>query len=409
MTDWYTDKKILLAVSGGIAAYKAAELTRLLIKQGAQVRLMMTQAAQNFIPAKTLAILSQNPVLTDDSWQRDVAAVDHVTWANWADVVLVVPATANIIGKIAQGLADDVVSTTIMASRADKILAPAMNDGMWASPAVQRNVSQLKADGWLIINPVTGFLAEGYEGTGRLANLTEIVSQVPIRVLAQVDNILKDKQVVITAGGTQEALDPVRYLTNRSSGKMGYALAEAAAERGAQVILIATVDRPVPYGVKLIKVNDAQSMLGAVKQYLPTASVFIAAAAVSDFRPAQLAENKIKKTPGQTSWQLALTLNPDILATVGQAKGPRQVVVGFAAETQDLADNAQKKLVSKGADMIVANDVSEQAAGFNSDNNAVTLFIKNRLPQPVALANKLVIAREIMDQTMALLASKVLE
>ncbi|CAH1851452.1 bifunctional phosphopantothenoylcysteine decarboxylase/phosphopantothenate--cysteine ligase CoaBC [Convivina intestini] len=409
MTDWYRDKKILLAVSGGIAAYKAAELTRLLIKQGAQVRVMMTQAAQAFIPAKTLAILSQNPVLTDASWQRDGDTVDHVAWANWANLILVVPATANLIGKIAQGLADDVVSTTIMASRADKVLAPAMNDGMWASPALQRNISQLKADDWLIIDPVTGFLAEGYEGTGRLADLNDIVNQLPIRLLARVDNILKDKQVVITAGGTQEALDPVRYLTNRSSGKMGYALAEAAAERGAQVILIATVKRPVPYGVKLIKVSDTQSMLGAVESYLPGASVFIAAAAVSDFRPVQLAKNKIKKMPGQTSWQLALTLNPDILATVGQAKKPQQVVVGFAAETQNLADNAQKKLASKGADMIVANDVSDQAAGFNSNDNAVILFIKNQSPQTVALADKLVIARKIIDQTMALLASKVLE
>lgn len=409
MTDFYQDKKVLLAVTGGIAAYKATEITRSLIKAGAAVRVVMTDAAQEFIPAKTLAILSKETVLTDQSWQKASAAVDHVHLAQWADLIIVAPATANTLAKLNLGLADNVLTTTVMASQAPKVAVPAMNNQMWQNAAVQRNVQQLATDGWTFVGPATGFLAEGYEGKGRMAEPAEILANVAEQLARSVDAVtatkaLAGKHVVVTAGGTKEAIDPVRYLTNRSSGKMGYALAEAALAAGAKVTLVAATDRPVSAGIKVIAAPSTQEMLAAVVANMDHADVFIGAAAVSDFRVAEIANHKVKKH-GDEHMVLDLVQNPDILKTVGQAKKPGQVVVGFAAETENLIPNAQKKLESKHADLIVANNVLDDKAGFNKDTNQVTLVAKNHEPIAVEAKLKTELAEDIIAAVAALLTS----
>ncbi|WEV55062.1 bifunctional phosphopantothenoylcysteine decarboxylase/phosphopantothenate--cysteine ligase CoaBC [Leuconostocaceae bacterium ESL0723] len=397
MTNFYTDKKVLVAVTGGIAAYKATSLVRSLVKDGAQVRVMMTLAAQEFITAKTLAVLSGNEVLTDQVWGNPSQAVTHVDWARWADLILVVPATANVLAKLAHGLADDVVTTTLLASRAPKVVAPAMNDGMWENLATQRNIKQLIADGVLVIQPNQGLLAEGYAAVGRLPEPEEILNQAAVRLMARQNPHLQGKKVLITAGPTRETIDPVRYLTNRSSGKMGYALAQAAAELGADVTLITTVARPLSYGINRMMVADARQMLAAVEEHFPQADYFISAAAVADFRVASASDHKIKKQDlGSGDWQLSLVTNPDILSWAGHHKRPNQVVVGFAAETDDLLANAQNKLQQKGADLIVANDVGNAKIGFDSDENAVTLLAPNREPQVIKSQSKLAVARLIL-------------
>ncbi|MDF7636851.1 bifunctional phosphopantothenoylcysteine decarboxylase/phosphopantothenate--cysteine ligase CoaBC [Leuconostocaceae bacterium ESL0958] len=385
MLTTYQNKKVLLAVTGGIAAYKVTELVRQLVKGGAIVRVMMTPTAEDFVSQRTLAILSQNPVLTEADWQAASAAVDHVAWARWADLLVLVPLTANTMAKLAQGLADNVLTTTTLASPAVKLAVPAMNDVMWASPAVQRNAALLQADGVHLLGPAEGFLAEGYAGKGRLVPLEQIMTTIG-QLLAEEDRSaraadqlpdlpdLSGRQVVITAGGTREAIDPVRYLTNRSSGKMGYALANAAAIAGAKVTLVTTVDRPCDDSVKQVFVETAVEMLAAVETALPTADLFIGAAAVSDFRLAHPAAEKIKKSGPDDGLTLQLVQNPDILRSVAQAKKPGQLIVGFAAETNDPAANAQKKLARKQVDCIVLNDVSQAGIGFNGDDNAVTVF-----------------------------------
>ncbi|HEY4399224.1 MAG TPA: bifunctional phosphopantothenoylcysteine decarboxylase/phosphopantothenate--cysteine ligase CoaBC [Lactobacillaceae bacterium] len=387
----YEDKKIIVYVTGGIAAYKAATLVRALIKAGATVRVAMTRSAQAFITPLTFATLTKHAVLTDD-WQAD-GTVPHIEWAQWADLHFVVPATANVLAKMANGIADDMVTTTLLAAVGDKVVAPAMNDHMWDHPATQRNLAQLAADGVLVIAPAVGFLAEGYEARGRLAEPEEIVAQADVRLLAKTGQ-LQGKRVVITAGGTQEKLDPVRYLTNRSSGKMGYALAQAAAEAGAEVTLITTVVRDAIFGVKVIEVQSAQMMYDAVLAAFEMADILIAAAAVSDFRPVDVADNKIKKN-GNGGLTIELVQNPDILAAVGAAKRADQFVVGFAAETQDVANYAKDKLRKKNADLLIANDVSRADAGFEVDTNQVTLFTENE-QVALPLASKLATAREII-------------
>lgn len=394
----YEDKKIIVYVTGGIAAYKAATLVRTLIKAGATVRVAMTRSAQTFITPLTFATLTKQAVLTDD-WQAD-GTVPHIEWAQWADLHFVVPATANVLAKMANGIADDMVTTTLLAAVGDKIVAPAMNDHMWDHPATQRNLAQLAADGVLVIAPTVGFLAEGYEARGRLAEPEEIVAQAGVRLLAKTGQ-LQGKRVVITAGGTQEKLDPVRYLTNRSSGKMGYALAQAAAEAGAEVTLITTVVRDAIFGVKVIEVQSAQMMYDAVLAAFETADILIAAAAVSDFRPVDVADNKIKKN-GDGGLTIELVQNPDILAAVGAAKRANQFVVGFAAETQDVANYAKDKLRKKNANLLIANDVSRADAGFEVDTNQVTLFTENE-QVTLPLASKLATAREII----AFIANKI--
>lgn len=391
----YNQKNILVVVSGSVAAYKSAILVRELIKFGAHVRVAMTSSAQEFITAKTLSVLSQNEVLTDLFAQQD-ATVLHIEWAQWADQIFVVPATANLIGKIANGIADDAVTAIIMASDADKIIAPAMNDVMLNNPAVQRNIKRLEQDGWLIISPEIGFLAEGYDAKGRLPEPIEILSQTAIRLRARKAKLL-NKKVIITAGGTKESIDPVRYITNRSSGKMGFALAQAAVEAGAKVTLISTQKAPQIYGVDVVYVNSAAEMYQQVQSLFVTADIFISAAAVSDYRPANEASQKIKKE-GSEGLNLSLVQNVDILSEIGHSKSSNQFVVGFAAETNNLMAYAQKKLKTKQADMLIANDVSRSDVGFNSDDNAITILVPDQKPETTMLLPKIEIARLIMNR-----------
>ena len=391
----FKEKNVLVVVTGSVSAYKAASFVRLLVKDHAHVRVAMTQSAQEFITSKTLAILSGHDVLTD-LFAGHTTEVVHIDWAKWADIIFVVPATANMIGKLANGLADDAPTATIMAATAKKIIAPAMNDVMLANPAVVRNLATLAADGWLVIEPAEGFLAEGYAAKGRLPEPEAILAEAAIRLRAQT-GLLRGKKIVITAGGTREALDPVRFLTNKSSGKMGYALAQAAVENGAEVTLITTVDRQTIFGVTKVMVDSTQAMYEAVMAAFPTADIFIGAAAVSDFKPATLAQDKIKKQ-GDGGLTLTLVQNPDILKTVGQQKSANQLVVGFAAETQDVIAYGQAKLKKKRADMLIVNDVSSPNIGFSSDDNVITILTPDQPAETLPQADKLTLAREIMQR-----------
>ncbi|MDC4184498.1 bifunctional phosphopantothenoylcysteine decarboxylase/phosphopantothenate--cysteine ligase CoaBC [Loigolactobacillus coryniformis] len=393
-------KHVALYVSGGIAAYKAAYLVRELVRQGAEVRVVETAGAQAFVTPLTFQTLSKHTVYTDRFAQLAPDEVAHIELADWTEIALVAPATADLIAKMAQGLADDFASTALLATTAPKFVAPAMNVHMWENPATQRNVATLKADGVEIIEPATGFLAEGYSGKGRFPEPTAIVATVMAKLLAQATDLpLHGQSVLVTAGGTRERLDPVRYLTNDSSGKMGYALATAARDLGAQVTLIsAPTMLTVPAGVAYVGVDSAEAMRTALLARYQTAQMVIMAAAVADFRPVTVADNKIKKTTAD--YTLTLTKNPDILAELGQQKH-QQFLIGFAAETQHLLTYAQKKLASKRVDMIVANDVSSAHAGFNHDTNEVTILQPNVEPQTLPLASKQVIAQQILQIALA--------
>ncbi len=390
----FKDKHVLVIITGSIAAYKSAILVRTLIKNQAQVRVAMTESAEKFITALTFSTLTKYPVLTDIFKETD-GEVAHVAWARWADFIFVVPATANFIAKIAYGLANDAASALILASSAVKIVAPAMNDQMWHNAATRRNLKQIQADGLLVIDPVVGFLAEGYDAKGHLPDVDDILDQAQVRLLAK-HGQLANKKILITAGGTREALDPLRYISNRSSGKMGYALAQAAVEAGASVTLISTVELKVPFNVQLIQVTSSDDMMAAVSDHFQTADVFISAAAVSDFRPNQQQTQKIKKTDNE-GLTLNLVQNPDILATVAATK-KNQFVVGFAAETQDLLNYAKDKLVKKHADMIIANDVSQKGIGFNADDNQVTIIRPHERPRTLPVQSKLETARSIVTE-----------
>ncbi|ATO43985.1 bifunctional phosphopantothenoylcysteine decarboxylase/phosphopantothenate--cysteine ligase CoaBC [Loigolactobacillus coryniformis] len=393
-------KHVALYVSGGIAAYKAAYLVRELVRQGAEVRVVETAGAQAFVTPLTFQTLSKHTVYTDRFAQLAPDEVAHIELADWTEIALVAPATADLIAKMAQGLADDFASTALLATTAPKFVAPAMNVHMWENPATQRNVATLKADGVEIIEPATGFLAEGYSGKGRFPEPTAIVATVTAKLLAQATDLqLHGQSVLVTAGGTRERLDPVRYLTNDSSGKMGYALATAARDLGAQVTLIsAPTMLTVPAGVAYVGVDSAEAMRTALLARYQTAQMVIMAAAVADFRPVTVADNKIKKTTAD--YTLTLTKNPDILAELGQQKH-QQFLIGFAAETQHLLTYAQKKLASKRVDMIVANDVASAHAGFNHDTNEVTILQPNVEPQTLPLASKQVIAQQILQIALA--------
>lgn len=393
-------KHVALYASGGIAAYKAAYLVRELVRQGAEVRVVETAGAQAFVTPLTFQTLSKHTVYTDRFAQLAPDEVAHIELADWTEIALVAPATADLIAKMAQGLADDFASTALLATTAPKFVVPAMNVHMWENPATQRNVATLKADGVEIIEPATGFLAEGYSGKGRFPEPTAIVAAVTAKLLAQATDLpLHGQSVLVTAGGTRERLDPVRYLTNDSSGKMGYALATAARDLGAQVTLIsAPTMLTVPAGVAYVGVDSAEAMRSALLARYQTAQMVIMAAAVADFRPVTVADNKIKKTTAD--YTLTLTKNPDILAELGQQK-QQQFLIGFAAETQHLLTYAQKKLASKRVDMIVANDVSSAHAGFNHDTNEVTILQPNVEPQTLPLASKQVIAQQILQIALA--------
>jgi phosphopantothenoylcysteine decarboxylase/phosphopantothenate--cysteine ligase len=394
--------RIVLGVSGGIAAYKAAELARSLIRNGHEVQAVLTSAAEEFIHPLTFAALTGRKVITDlfsSTSPEDTfsSSVEHIGVAREHDLLLVAPATANVMAKFAQGLADDFLSTLYLAFRGPVVLAPAMNDNMWAHEATRANADILRRRGHVVVEPGEGFLACGTVGAGRLAENDVIVAAVEATHLRD----LSGQTVLITAGPTQEPLDPVRYLSNRSSGKMGYALAESAVRRGAKVILVSgPVALDPPSGAEVIRVKTAQEMRDAVFAHLEPATVIVKCAAVADFRPVRHSEQKIKK--GAASLSLELEPTPDILAELGQKRGNR-LLIGFAAETGNLAEYARAKLESKHCDMVVANLVGQPGSGFESDSNEVLLALRNGGMIPVAKASKREIADRIFDEVVKLL------
>ncbi|MGQ9497122.1 MAG: bifunctional phosphopantothenoylcysteine decarboxylase/phosphopantothenate--cysteine ligase CoaBC [Desulfotomaculales bacterium] len=386
-------RRILLGVTGGIAAYKAAEVVSSLRRAGAEVQVVMTRAAQNFVAPLTLAVLSGHRVHT--SLFDGDAEARHISLATWGELLLVAPATANIIARAAAGIADDLLSTLLLSFDGPVVFCPAMNTKMYTHSAVQENLSVLERRGCHVIHPETGRLACGAEGPGRLPAADVIVDFLS-RLLAQQDD-LAGLNVLVTAGPTREPLDPVRYLSNRSSGRMGYAVARAARERGAQVVLVSgPTALPAPAGVRLQRVETADEMYEVVMAHFPDCDVLVMAAAVADFRPAAKTESKIKKDGGKG---LVLDLVPtrDILAAASNIK-TRQVIVGFAAETERLAEMAVAKARAKGCDLIVANDVTLPGAGFDSDTNQVIFAFPDGRTQPLPLMDKYALAHRILDE-----------
>lgn len=388
-------KRVILGVTGSIAAYKACELVSRLTQAGAEVHVVMTEAATKLVGAATLRELSRHPVCTDlfadDLGARPVA---HVRLAEAADLVIVAPATANVLGKVASGVADDFLTTTIMAAAGVPCLfAPAMNARMWRNPVVQGNVERLQSLGYGFVGPASGWLACGEVDTGRLASSDEILAAAE-RLLAPKD--LGGRRVVITAGPTREPLDPVRYISNRSSGKMGYALAEAACRRGAEVELVSgPVSLPPPRGVRVTAVETAEEMRRATLALSPAADAVVLAAAVADYRPVETADRKLKR--GAERLSVELTANPDIAREVGAARRAGQVLVGFAAETEDLLANAEAKLRTKGLDLIVANRVGVPGSGFDSDTNSVVILCPEGRVAELSERPKAEIAERIWD------------
>lgn len=387
--------KATIYITGSIAAYKAISVVRDFQKEGHEVRVAMTEEAVHLIGTQTLAALTKHPVLTD-LWKENRAdKIQHIELADWTDIAVVVPATANFIAKIANGIADDAASTTFLATAAPKYVIPAMNSHMWSNPAFQRNLQQLKQDGIFVMEPDTGRLAEGYNGKGRMPEPAAIMNWVNSSL--QVNDELAGKKVVITAGGTVSPLDPVRYLGNRSSGKMGLALANSALTAGAEVVLIVGhVSVPIPASSKMtvIHVETTEEMLAAVRKAFSTADALIMAAAVADYEPVNYIDHKIKKQDQGDKLKIYLKETPDILKTMGSLKQEQQVVVGFAAETNDLLENATKKLKNKNADMIVANNVSQGV--FGSDRDKVTVLRKDKANENIAETTKVEIAKKII-------------
>lgn len=368
--------KVAVYMTGGIAMYKAVQVVRNLEKEGHEVRVIMTKNAERFVTSNTLAALTKYPVL-DNLWSKEnEASVPHVHLARWTELALVVPATANFIAKMANGIADDAASTTMLATSAPKLIVPAMNDQMWNNPATQRNLQFLKNNQVQIMEPAVGMLAEGYAAKGRMPEPDQISAWV--EDLLNKKEILKGKTIVVTAGGTEEAIDPVRFIGNRSSGKMGIAIAQAAANMGAKVKLVygnVTIPLPQNKNIELFPAPSSEDMLMQVKQEFNRSDILIMAAAVADWRMKKVTNHKLKKQADQATLELTLVKTKDILREVAKQKNPDQVVVGFAAETNDLLKNAEKKLREKGADMIVANDVSQNV--FGSDKDKVTILRQN--------------------------------
>ena len=385
-------KNVVVAVTGGIAAYKACELTSRLKKAGYEVRCIMTEHAQKFVTPLTLETLSGAPVVTDLFVRAGQWNVEHIALAKWADALVIAPATANIMGKIVGGIADDFLTTCVMATTAPIILVPAMNTHMYDNPINQRNMAALAELGYLFVEPVVGNLACGDEGKGKMAEPIDIVRY--IQAMAEQD--LDGLRLLVTAGPTREAIDPVRYLTNHSSGKMGYAIAEQAAKRGAEVILVSgPVQIKAPAGVKLITIQSAQEMYEAVMAHFDCCDAVIKAAAVADYRPASVSPQKVKK--GEGDWQLTLVRNPDILAELG-ARKQGQILVGLAAETNDIEQNALGKLARKHLDMIVANDLTDAESGFGVDTNKVTIYHADGQCQRLPMMSKKAVADALLEQ-----------
>jgi phosphopantothenoylcysteine decarboxylase/phosphopantothenate--cysteine ligase len=363
-------RRILVAVTGGIAAYKSPELVRALRRSGHAVRCVTTREATGFVSPMVLQTLTGQPVRTDLFDPSQEGEIDHIALADWAELVIVAPATANTLAKLAAGLADDMVSAVILATRAPLLVAPAMNVNMWQHPATQQNLATLRERGVRVVGPEAGELACGWEGEGRMSEPPAIAAAAE---LALGSRGLAGEVVLVTAGGTREAVDAVRFVGNRSSGKMGFAVASEAARRGAQVVLVAGPSvLATPAGVRRVDVESAREMREAVLAELPEVTIVVKAAAVADFRPARPSERKLKKEDLAEGASLTLELErtPDILAEICRQKG-RRVVVGFAAESHDVVENARRKLVRKGCDLLVANDISRDASGFDADDNTV--------------------------------------
>ena len=388
--------RILLGVGGGIAAYKAAELARLLMEQEHRVQVVMTAAAQKFVKPLTFAALTGRKTLTD--LFAIEAAIEHISVAQEHDLLAIAPATADLLAKLAHGLAGDFLTTLYLAFTGPVVLAPAMNVNMWQHPATQANVETLRRRGHRIVEPGSGYLACGMTGPGRLAEPEAIAEAIARELRRRTD--LEGETVLVTAGPTEEPLDPVRYISNRSSGKMGYALAEAAAARGARVILVSgPVHLPEPRGAEVIHVRTANQMRDRVMERLAEASIVVKAAAVADFHLSRVPEQKVKKTAARLSLELDPT--PDILAEIGRKKGD-QLLVGFAAETQNLLQEGRRKLESKNCDMLVANLVGGADAGFESDQNEVVLLLRTGESIPLARAPKREIADRVFDEVLKL-------
>ncbi|HEV8412948.1 MAG TPA: bifunctional phosphopantothenoylcysteine decarboxylase/phosphopantothenate--cysteine ligase CoaBC [Bryobacteraceae bacterium] len=396
---------VALGVGGGIAAYKAAELARALMERGFSVQVVMTRSAEEFVRPLTFAALTGRKVLTSlfsaaSAEDTLSSAIEHIRVAQENQILVIAPATADLLAKLAHGLADDLLTTTYLAFTGPVVLAPAMNTNMWTHAATQENIRVLRARGHIIVEPDEGILACGMVGPGRLAEPEVIAQAVASITVAGSKRDLEGETVLITAGPTQEPLDPVRYLSNRSSGKMGYALAQAAAERGARVILVSgPVTLPAPARVELIPVRTAVEMRQAVMDHLEPATMVIKAAAVADYHRANPPRQKVKKTAARMSLELDPT--PDILAEVGRKKGDR-LLVGFAAETENLIEEARRKMQSKNCDMVVANLVSQPGIGFESDENEVTLVLRTGETIPVERTSKIIVAHRIFDQMMKL-------
>ena len=390
---------VVLGVTGGIAVYKACELLRLLQKRGIDVFVVMTQNACRFVAPLTFETLSGHPVAVDTFDRPQTWEVEHIALAKRADLFLIAPATANIMGKMACGIADDMLSTTVMATRAPVLVAPAMNTGMWENAAVQQNVKTLRARGVEIVAPVSGHLACGDNGAGKLEDVAVIAERACELLFAKKD--MEGLRVMVTAGPSREALDPVRYISNRSSGKMGYAIAQAAQKRGAEVTLLSgPVAIEAPQGVKLVPFTTTQELLDRASELAQEQDLLIQAAAPADYRAKEIAPQKIKKQGGEPM-TFTLVENPDVAATLGKAKRSGQVFVGFAAETNDVLAHARDKLTRKNLDMIVANDVTRPGAGFDVDTNIVTFITKDG-QEALPMMSKAEVAQRILDRALAL-------
>ena len=393
-------KTIVLGVTGGIACYKSAELVRELVKAGAMVRVMMSAGARHFITPLTLQTLSGHPVATDTFDLTQESEIGHIRLADSADAVAIAPATANVIGKLAAGIADDLITTVLLAVRAPVVLAPAMNVNMWENPIVQSNLSRLRAHGYRVVEPDAGFLACGWEGKGRLPDTHVLVAEIE-RALSVQD--LRGECVLVTAGPNREPIDPVRFISNRSTGKMGFAVAAAAWRRGAAVTLVAgPTTLPTPHGVRRRDVTTAEDMRQAVDAERDNATMLFMAAAVADYRPARVASTKLKKGTGSLTLDLERTV--DILGEL-TPRTPACLVVGFAAETDDVLANAERKLREKHLDLIVANDVAGTQTGFEVDTNAVTILDRTGHQETTPLLSKLEVADRIIDRVLAVKAA----
>ena len=393
-------KNILLGISGGIAAYKMADVASSLTKLGADVHVVMTENATKLITPEVFRVLTKNKVYTDvfDDDPDDEVMVPHISLGTGADLILIAPATANVIGKLANGIADDMLTTTVLPARCPIYIAPSMNVYMLENPVVQKNIEKLRALGYNIIEPATGYLACGYEGKGKLPSPELLVETVSLAVSHEKD--MKGLKVLVNAGPTQESLDPVRIITNHSSGKMGYAIARQAARRGADVTLVSgPVNLAVPLGVNVVNVVSAADMYEEMTKYAAESDIMIMSAAVADYTPAVTAENKIKKSDGGLNIEMVRT--KDILKTLGEAKKEGQFICGFSMETENMIENSRKKLDSKNADMICANNLKVPGTGFKVDTNIITLITADEVKE-LPLMSKEEAADEILTKIISL-------